>query len=150
MPAQVQFFIYKSLQVLLTGCSQPLYPTAYIHSGGCLTCVQGLALVLVEPQAHMCPLLVLLRSLWMALHPSGESATPLSLVPANLLRVLSIPLSVSLMNTLNINGPSKTPKDATHPFCSPENSAIDHQYPDVIRYIFGLSMFFPQSPFIFL
>jgi len=50
------------------------------------------------------------RSLWMASLPSSVSTAPLSLVSsANLLRVHSIPLSVSPTKMLNNTGPSTNP-----------------------------------------
>ncbi|KAK4814241.1 LOW QUALITY PROTEIN: hypothetical protein QYF61_012737 [Mycteria americana] len=58
-------------------------------------------------QAHFSSLS---RSLWMTSHPSGVSTAPHSLVSsANLLRVHSISLSMSLMKILNSTGPSTDP-----------------------------------------
>jgi len=95
------------------GCSQPLHPPACIDSGACPDPMQGLAFGLVElnvmrfAQAH---LYSLSRFLWVASHPSGVSAAPLSLVSsANLLRVHSISLSMSLMKIWNSTSPSTDP-----------------------------------------
>ena len=63
-------------------------------------------------QAHLSSLL---RSLWMAFLPSSMSTAPLSLVslanlPENLLRVHSIPLSMSPTRMLNSKVPNTNPR----------------------------------------
>lgn len=62
---------------------------------------------MIFPWAHSSSLS---RSLWVASHPSGMSAVSHSLVStADLLRMYSIPLSMSLMETFNRTGPSTDP-----------------------------------------
>jgi len=70
------------------------------------TQVQDLAFGFAEPhEVHLGPLLSLSRALWMASHPSGVLTSPHSLVSsANLLRVPSMPLSMSLMKILKSTG----------------------------------------------
>ncbi|KAK4827087.1 LOW QUALITY PROTEIN: hypothetical protein QYF61_014189 [Mycteria americana] len=84
-------------------------------------------------QAHFSSLS---RSLWMVSHPSDVSTAPLSLMSsANLLRVHSIPLSMSLMKILNSTGPTidHYPLDATiqpipYPLNSPPIKSISLQF----------------------
>ncbi|KAK4810857.1 hypothetical protein QYF61_008829 [Mycteria americana] len=93
--AHVQLFIHQ-------------YPSLYWNRGlpqpRCRTLHLALLNLMRFTQAHFSSLP---RSLWMTSRPSGVSTAPLSLVSsANLLRVHSISLSMSLMKILNSTGPS--------------------------------------------
>ena len=73
------------------------------------------------------PLSSLSRSLWMASLPSSVSATPHSLVSsANLLRVHSVPLSVSPTKTLNSASPNTDSQFLTHWMVHPSNPCLSN------------------------
>ena len=114
--AYVQLFIHQYPQVLLgRAVLKPFIPQSVLILGVALTHVQDLAPGLVEPHdVQTGPLSSLSRSLWMASHPSGVLTAPHSLVSsANVLRVHSIPLSMSLMKILNSTSPSTDPLSDT-------------------------------------
>ncbi|KAK4818403.1 hypothetical protein QYF61_012324 [Mycteria americana] len=152
------------------GCSQSLHPPACIDTGGfpqarCRTLHLALLNLMRFTRAHFSSLS---RSLWMASCPSGMSTVPLSLVlSANLLRVHSIPLPMSLMKILNSIGPTidRYPLDATiqtipHPPNSPPIKSVSLQFreKDVVgAHVKGLTevqiddilggTLLPQSPY---
>ncbi|KAK4810863.1 hypothetical protein QYF61_008835 [Mycteria americana] len=122
--AHVQLFIHQ-------------YPSLYWNRGlpqpRCRTLHLALLNLMRFTQAHFSSLP---RSLWMTSRPSGVSTAPLSLVSsANLLRVHSISLSMSLMKILNSTGPTvdRYPLDATiqpipYPLNSPPIKSISLQF----------------------
>ncbi|KAK4825966.1 hypothetical protein QYF61_003535 [Mycteria americana] len=108
LPVHVQLFIHQYPRVFLSRAAlHPFIPQPVLIPGVAPTQVQDPALGLVEPhQVHMGPLLQLVHVPLDDI-PSGVSTAPLSLVSsANLLRVHSIPLSMSLMKILNSTGPT--------------------------------------------
>ena len=103
LPGHVELHINQHPQVLLGPFSdQPVFVL-----GIAPTCVQDFALGLAEFH-EVCTSLS--RSRWMASLSFSLLTTPYSLVlPANVLRVHSIPLSMSLMKMLNSTGPNNDP-----------------------------------------
>jgi len=111
LSAEVQLFIHQYPQVLLRAALNPFIRQPVSIVGIAPTVVQYPALALLNLMrftwAHFSSLS---RSLWMAFHPSGVSTAPFSLVSsANLLRVHSLLLSMSLMKLLNSTRPNMDP-----------------------------------------
>ncbi|KAK4811770.1 LOW QUALITY PROTEIN: hypothetical protein QYF61_005338 [Mycteria americana] len=110
--AHIPFFIHQYPQVLSTGLlaihsSPSLYPRLGLPRLRCMTLPLALLNFMSFARAHLSSLS---RSLWMASLPSRVSTTPLSLVSsANLLRVPSVPLSMSPTKMLNNTGASTDP-----------------------------------------
>ncbi|KAK4807049.1 hypothetical protein QYF61_018390 [Mycteria americana] len=138
LTAHVQLFIYQYPQVLLHRAAlNPFIPQPVLILGIAPTQGQDPDLALLNLMkftwTHFSKLS---RSIWMASLLSSISTAPLSLVSsANLLRVHSIPLSMSLMKVLNIIGPTVDhyPLDATiqlipHPLNSPSIKSISLQF----------------------
>ncbi|KAK4818440.1 hypothetical protein QYF61_013127 [Mycteria americana] len=119
------------------GCSESLHLPACTDMGVAPTQAQDLALGLVEPhEVRTGPPLKPLKVPLDGIPSSSMLTTPHSLVSlANLLRVHSIPLSVSLMKILSSTGPTidHYPLDATiqpipHPLNSPPIKSISLQF----------------------
>ena len=93
---------------LLSICSLPsLYLYLELPWPRCRTLHLALLNFMRFTQAHLSSLS---RSLWMAFLPSSVWTTPHNLVlSADLLRVYSIPLSMSLTKILNTTGPTTNP-----------------------------------------
>jgi len=112
LSVHVQLFIHQLPQVLLLRAARiPFLPSLYL----CLQLTQPMGrsvhLALLNfmrfAWAHLSSLS---RSLWMASCSLGVLIAPLSLVSsANLLRVHSIPLSISPTKMLNSAGPNTNP-----------------------------------------
>ena len=106
--ACVQPFVHQGPQILLRRDGLSEFFSQPVHiSGIAPTHVQHLAFGLVEShQVHVCSISNLFRSLWMTSLPSVVSVAPLSLVsPSDLLRVHSIPLSISLIKMMKFTNP---------------------------------------------
>ncbi|KAK4831119.1 LOW QUALITY PROTEIN: hypothetical protein QYF61_015422 [Mycteria americana] len=105
--AHVQLFIHQYTHVLLCRAAVDPFITQP-KPRIALTQVQDLALGLVEPhEVYRSPVLELVQVPLDGIPSFSVSTTPLSLVSsANLLRVHSISLSVSLMKILNSTGPT--------------------------------------------
>ncbi|KAK4831129.1 hypothetical protein QYF61_015432, partial [Mycteria americana] len=127
--AQDQFFIHHYPQVVSWRAAlNPFIPQSVLVLGIVLSQVQDLALALLNlmrfTQAQSSSLS---KSLWMASPSSSESAAPLSLLSsANLLKVDSIPLSMSLMKILNSTGPNIESLTTTF-WMQPSNQVLIHQ-----------------------
>ncbi|KAK4810535.1 hypothetical protein QYF61_004498 [Mycteria americana] len=107
-PAHVQFFIHQYPQVLLCRTIlNPFTPQPVLILGIAPNHVQALALGLVElHEVHMGLLLKPVKVPLDGILLSSVSTAPFSLVlSADLLRVHSVPLSMSLMKILNSIGP---------------------------------------------
>jgi len=112
LSAHVQLFIHQYPQVFLSRAAlSALIPQPVLILGAMPTHVQDPALCLVEPHdVHIVPLLELV---WVPLQGilflRRVNCTTQFVSSANLLRVHSIPLSRSLIKTLNSTGPNKDP-----------------------------------------
>ena len=111
--AHVQLFIHQYPHVLLCRVAlNPFIPQPVLIWGVALTQVQDLSLGIVElHEVHMGPLLEIVQVPLHGIPSLGVSTTPVSFMsPANMLRVYSILMSMSLMKILSSTGPSMDPK----------------------------------------